>query len=418
MKMTSRVTCAALLVVGGGLPLTGAATGFRLPDQDAFATARGEAFVATADNAAAIYYNPAGLSQLSGHSVRMGIYGLALDVTYESPAGGSFDNGDDLFAIPQLFYAFSPDECPFSFGLGIYSPYGLSTDWPDDTGFRTVATRGELTYFTINPVVSYEICSDLSVGAGVSFNRAEVDLRQGLLWPSQPYDQFKFDGDGWALGYNAGILWKAHEKLRFGVNFRSSTSVDLEGETSAYNQVALPGYPVFSHQSNADAEFHFPFSLVMGVSYRPTPKWNFEFNAEYTDWNYLNTVTIHQATPLPGLLPADIPLVLDWESSWYYEFGATHYFENGWTVSAGYIYNENSVPDDHYTPLVYDLDRHFLSLGAGHHGEHFDFDLAYQFGYGPTRTVTGSAVSAGGQTADGDYSFMSHALFVTVGWRF
>ena len=43
------------------------AGGFRLPDQDAFATARAEAFVATADNPSAIYYNPAGISQLEGN---------------------------------------------------------------------------------------------------------------------------------------------------------------------------------------------------------------------------------------------------------------------------------------------------------------------------------------------------------------
>ena len=34
-------------------PAAALATGFRLPDQDAFATARGEAFAATADNPAA-----------------------------------------------------------------------------------------------------------------------------------------------------------------------------------------------------------------------------------------------------------------------------------------------------------------------------------------------------------------------------
>ena len=39
-----------------------AANGLRLSDQDAFATARGEAFVATADNPSAIYYNPAGIT--------------------------------------------------------------------------------------------------------------------------------------------------------------------------------------------------------------------------------------------------------------------------------------------------------------------------------------------------------------------
>ncbi len=64
---------------------TVSADGFRLPDQDAFATARGEAFAATADNASAIYYNPAGISQLKGGNFRGGIYGIYLPVTYKSP---------------------------------------------------------------------------------------------------------------------------------------------------------------------------------------------------------------------------------------------------------------------------------------------------------------------------------------------
>src|SRR5690349_6525965 len=64
------------------------ATGFRLPDQDAFATGRGEAFVATADNPSAIYYNPAGISQLEGQNVRGGFYGIYLDPSYQ-PNGSS-----------------------------------------------------------------------------------------------------------------------------------------------------------------------------------------------------------------------------------------------------------------------------------------------------------------------------------------
>ena len=63
------------------------ATGFDLPDQDAFAVARGMAFVATADNPSAIYYNPAGLTQLQGHNVRLGVYGISLEPSYESPDG-------------------------------------------------------------------------------------------------------------------------------------------------------------------------------------------------------------------------------------------------------------------------------------------------------------------------------------------
>ena len=106
-----------------------------------------------------------------------------------------------------------------------------------------------------------------------------------------------------------------------------------------------------------------------------------------------------------------------------YEFGVTRYFDNGWHVSAGYVYNENSVPDAYYTPLAADLDRHFFSIGAGRKGKRFDFDVTYQFGYGPAHTVTGSTPSSNpdliaGQNADGTYDFISHAVLVTVGMHF
>lgn len=106
-----------------------------------------------------------------------------------------------------------------------------------------------------------------------------------------------------------------------------------------------------------------------------------------------------------------------------YEFGVTRYFDKGWHASAGFVFNENSVPNAYYTPLAADMDRYFFSIGAGHRGKRFDFDVAYQFGYGPTHTVTGSTPSTiggqiAGQTADGKYDFISHAVLVTVGLRF
>lgn len=405
--------------------LTVSATGFRLPDQDAFATARGEAFVATADNPSAIYYNPAGITQLEGQDLRGGIYGIYLAPSYESSTGATYDNKDPWHAAPQIFYTYNnPGVEPFSFGLGVYSPYGLGLEWPQDTGFRTLATKASLTYITINPVVAMKMGSKFSFGGGLTINYACADLRQGLAWPTQPYDEFRFSGGGWDLGYNLGMLWKPHEKLSIGVAFHSDTTVDLEGNIDAHNNVVLPSppapmtIPAFTHSSSAHADFPFPLNAVFGISYRPTKDWNFEFDADYTDWSRLGTVNFQQATGLPPLLPQTIPVTLNWEPSWYYEFGATRYLGNGWSVSGGYIFNENSVPDANYTPLVADLDRHFFSIGAGFKGKRFSFDAAYQFGYGPTRTVSGSAYSNAGQNADGRYEFTSQALLVTCGYHF
>jgi len=400
------------------------AAGFRLPDQDGFATARGEAFAATADNPSAIYYNPAGITQLAGHQVRAGVYVLNIQTTYRSPlTHEEFDNEKDLHTVPHFFYTYGPEKSPICFGLGLYAPFGLSSEWSDQTGFRTVATRGQVTYFTINPVVAWRLAPALSLAAGATFNYAELDLRQGLVWPAQPLDQFRFKGDGWDVGYNLGLLWQVHPKVTVGIGFRSPTTVSLKGHTTAYNREAFPPgspqVPAFPEQRwSAEANWPFPLNAVFGISWRPTPAWNLEFNADYTGWNRLKTVTLRHAGGLPPLLPSTLPLRLDWESSWYYEWGITRYFAERWHVSAGYIFNEGSVPEATYSPLVADLDRHFFSVGTGYRGNRWNWDVAYQLGYGPAHTVRGSAPSAVGQTADGEYAYWSHALIMSVGYRF
>jgi long-chain fatty acid transport protein len=396
------------------------ASGYDLPDQDAFAVGGGLAVTATADNPSAVFYNPAGLTQLAGNNVEAGFYGIDLEPQYKNPeTGATYGNRDPFSGVPQLFYSYSNAEHGFSLGLGVYAPSGLSSSWPSNTGFRTTGTQASLTEFAINPVVAYKICDSLSIGAGLSANYANLDWRQGILWPNQNYDQFRFQGDGWGVSGNFGVLWQPIQQLSFGAAMQTGAKMNLSGYTTAYNEEAAAAtYPAFAARTDAMTDFQFPLKAEGGVSYRPTPKWNVEVDADYIDWQSMGTVTIQQATALASIFPKDIPLTFDWQSSWYYELGVTRYLDNGWHLSAGYIFNENTVPTSHYLPVVADEDRHFFSVGVGRKYRHLDFDIAYQFGYGPERTVTGSAASASGQTADGTYSFISHAVAVSVGYHF
>ena len=406
----------------GGVPLTLLANGLRLVSQDGLASARAEAFVATADNPSAIYYNPAGTTQLDGDQLRGGVYGIYLDPTYRPPNGvNTYHIENKLAAAPNFFCTHSQENSLLSFGLGIYAPFGGSVRWPENTGFRAVALQSLLQYVTINPVLALRVAPNFSIGAGVMVNYANLELEQGIrpdqLPPPLPTDFFRFKGDGWSVGYNVGLLWQPHEKVSIGASFRSSASVTLNGQTEVEMFPVIPTL----YRSAAQADYSFPLTAVVGISYRPTPKWNLEFDADYTDWSSFGTITIRQATPNNNVQP-NPAFTLDWQASWMYEFGVTRHFDNGWHMSAGYLFNENSVPDAHYTPLAADLDRHFFSVGAGRKGKRLDFDVVYQFGYGPAHTVTGSTPSTvgqiAGQTADGTYEFTSHAVLLTVGFRF
>lgn len=396
----SRLLTLALLVCS---PAVGLGAGFRLPDQDAFATARGEAFAATADNPSAIYYNPAGLTQLEGWHTRGGVYTISLQPSYRAPGGGKFRNQTEWHAVPQLFTAYGPEKLPLAFGLGLYAPYGLGIKWPQDTGFRSLALQSKLKYMTLNPVIAWEVLPTLSLGGGPTVNYSKTDLSQGLF-PAPGNDLFRFKGDDMDVGYNLGLRWQPSPKIAFGAAYRSKTTMAYEGYTDM-----IP----FAQHMDASLRFPFPQNFVLGVSYRPTEKWNFEFNADFTDWSRLNHVSVNQAPPIP-LLPGTVPMTLNWESCWYYEFGVTRYLDKGWQISGGYVLNENCMPDANFTPLVAEQTRHFFSLGAGYQGKRLGFDIAYQLGYGPTRTVSGSP----GGLADGEWDFVSHAVSVSLNWRF
>ena len=413
----------ALLFLGLMIRQT-AANGFGLPDQDAFATARGEAFVATADNASAVFYNPAGITQLTNSNVRGGLNSIYYEPTYQRPNGGNTYYSSANFAyLPQLFCTYSASGAPLSCGVGVYAPYGGNMSWPQNTGFRSVAISGSLKYITINPVVAIRILPSLSVGGGAMFNYGNISMYQGLNPQAVPRTNFfNFTGNGWSFGYNVGIRWQPHPKLSFGATFRSSATLDFQGNTDfqyvghGYNRPA---------QRDASASFAFPLTTVFGVSYRPTSKWNLEFDANYTGWNSFDTVTIEQSPPaVKRPFNQNVTVNLDWQASWMYEFGATRYFDSGWHVSGGYVFNANSVPDTYYTPLAADLNRNFFSLGGGFSGRHFDFDIAYQLGFAFKRQVSGSSASttaisgSTGQTADGTYGFSSQAIIATVGMRF
>jgi long-chain fatty acid transport protein len=164
---------AALLALG---PVAAEAVGYRLPNQDPDAIARGNAFVATADNPSAIYYNPAGITQLEGQNIRAGVYLVSGGYDFESPSGQTATADPAYQPVPQFYYVFSPQDSAFSFGLGVYAPYGLALDWGQNTPFWTVAEKGSLLYLSVNPVIAWKIHPKLSLAIGPTFNYSEAEI--------------------------------------------------------------------------------------------------------------------------------------------------------------------------------------------------------------------------------------------------
>jgi long-chain fatty acid transport protein len=254
-------------------------------------------------------------------------------------------------------------------------------------------------YVTFNPVIAWQVHPTLSLAVGPTINFSQATLENGFS-PLNPNDKFKFKGDDNAVGFNAGLRWQPHRMVSFGVNYRSATTINYDGYSQTSPSTPFPYYPA----TKTTASVQFPQYVALGVSFRPTENWNFEFDADWTDWDNVNTI-LFKGTPL-----GNIPFVLNYESSWMYEFGVTRQLGNGYYASVGYIYSENSSPDRNYNPIVPDANLHLGSVGFGHHGKRWDWALGYHFAYNGGREVTAAANPA----VNGTYKTFNNAVNFSV----
>ena len=381
------------------------ALGFRIPNQDAAAIARGNAFVATADNPSAIYYNPAGITQLEGHQAQIGLLNyLGINTFYDAPNGTDTTSDFEVIPVPQIHYTFTPKDSPLSYGLGVYAPFGLGVKWPENSGFRSIAIESRLTYMTINPVIAWKAHPTLSLAIGPNFNYSDIEFSRGLAAAN---DNFKFKGDDIGYGFNAGILWQPHEQWSFGANYRSASRIHFKGKST---------YDAFGATADTKATLDFPQIISAGVSYRPTPDWNIEFNVDYTDWNTVNTIALEGTSAIFGF---NLPLQLDWHESWFYEIGVTRAFDDGWFVSAGYFYSSETAPSQTYTPAAPDIALHVASLGVGHHGEKWSWVIATQLIAGGKRDINNSQPNPfTAESANGKYHMIVPTLSASLSRKF
>ena len=372
------------------------AVGFRLPNQDPEAIARGNAFTATADNPSAIYYNPAGITQLTQPEISYGLYEISAHDEFESATPGEHGSTRNNFqSVPQFYSVYPLKDYPITFGLGVYVPYGLSLDWGVNNPFTGVAENGSLLYATVNPVIAWQIVSNLSIAIGPTLNYAKADFNRG---PAP--GQFHFVGDGFDAGFNAGLFWHPIPMFAFGLNYRYLDTMDFKGHASSY-----PPDNAFP----ASGTLRFPQYAVAGFSFRPTTNWNFEFDLDWTDWDNVNTIGFK--APLPQQ-------PLNYRSSFMYEFGATRQLPHGYFVSAGYFYSENSSPDQDFTPQIPDSALHLFSVGFGHKGVHWDWAASYTAAFNFGRTLTAADGNIYGTPIEGTYRTMNNAINVSVGYKF
>lgn len=431
------------------------ADGFRNPFHDSAAIGQGNAFAAQADNASAVFYNPAGMTQLSGIQTAGGAQFVNINTKFTSPTGATTQNSGSVIGLPppgQFFLTANLKDLgisalgDLSAGLGVQNLYGFAAKYPANGPFNTAVTFAQLPLMAIKPTLAYKVTESFSIGLGADILTFASFLGEGHAerqFQAAPGSGFpagtslELNGKGTTAGLNASFLytpWRTDDGkplLSVAGIWRSQAVLPLNGALRANDALV----------ANASTALRLPEVWTGGVAYWPVRnqerEWKVEVDVDYVRWQSLRNADVQLSNgatlPNPQQLKNAFTINLGTEYKW---LGLTD--NRAWDVAlrTGYVRSHTPVTDLSFDPAFPDNDVHVLSIGAGflcHAGGKFlglitcadaekgffakssmGMDVSYQALLFDSRTVTGSP----NPTVNGTYKTTQHVGGVTFRMNF
>lgn len=392
--MKKNTLCAMSSLYLAIISCSASAAGFQLWEQNA--SGLGVAYAgsaAIADDAAIVFFNPAGMTQLSGIQISAGVAGIRPSYSFRNSgtSGATGSDGGDAgawAAVPNAYLTWQASP-RLSLGLGLSSPFGLSTEYDSGWIGRDQTIKSEIKTVNINPSLAYRITDTISLGLGVSYQSIDAELTNSLS---------RLQGDDAAWGWNVGALFTPSPAMRIGLSYRSTINYTLEG-------TANDSVPV-----RADVEL--PDTFILSVWQQVSDRWEAMGDLSYTRWGSLKRLDVVSRNSGGLLLTENF----NYDNAWRLAWGAAYRVNPVFKLKFGIAYDRTPVSDGDRSARVPDNDRLWFSLGGqwsmGQYGR-VDIGYAYLFVKDPSINQTRNGV-----TLRGDYDANAHLLGVQYSARF
>lgn len=382
------------------LPVTSLAAGFAITEENATGLGSAYSDAATGNgNASGLYFNPATMSDLPGTQLSAGmIYidpkfhlqdGKSVTPLGTPVAGGDGGNAGVAVLVPNLFITHQLN-ARTHVGFGISLPYGLSTKYNNGWLGRYHAIKSEVQVINLNPALSFDANPALSLGLGLDIQYASADLTSavdsgsleclgavqkgyltsttdcssaGIVPGNASIDGMaRVKGHDWALGWDAGLLWRVNPATKVGLSYHSAVDHKLKGSVDYSNIPALLASNPQLADTNAHASLNLPATINLGVSHAFTPQWTMTAGLLWTQWSRFHELRVVKDNGQPDLLTTE-----NWKDTLRYSVGASYRQNARLTWRAGLAFDPTPVPDaQHRTARLPDSDRTWLSLGVGY----------------------------------------------------
>ncbi|KJD19064.1 OmpP1/FadL family transporter [Vreelandella aquamarina] len=398
-------------------------------------------------DATIVYGNPAGMSFLDRAQITAGGTFLSVDTdisnvsaSQSSPAflpatGGLTDtlpvtgtNDGDMVPgtlIPFAFYAHPVNE-QLAFGFGVYAPFGSKTEYEDSFQGRNQGNYTEVRVVTAQPTVSYRFNEQWSVGAGITYNQVEGELRRQVpvatpLGLSEVDSRVEGDDEAW--GYNLGIIYQPVPETTLGLTYRSKVDFNLEGNFTA-NSPVLDQLGIGTVTDTAALDLTTPETVNFSLTQQMSDNLKLMFGASWARWSRFDQILV--TGDERGEITNEQQ---NYSNAWAFSTGGEYQLTPTLALRAGVTLDFTPTQDATRSVRIPSDDRRIFSIGAGWSPTpDLTLDVAYSYlterSTQVDQTKTDSFTVAGQQTPpitsnySADYKNQAHGIGAQLTYRF
>lgn len=364
--MKFRKTAVGWSVAGAMLVMAGcaAASGFALIEQSG--SGLGNAFAggaASAYDASTIFYNPAGMSRLSGRQITVSGSMIGPSAQFSNagsvaaaarPLGSAPGDAGSWALVPNAYFAMEVNP-KMHVGLGINAPFGLKTEYQAGWMGRFQALKSSVETINLNPSLSWRVTDALTLGAGVNYQRIRAGLTSAQSFGPLGEGVSNMSGSDAAWGVNLGALMDMGNGGRLGIAYRSSVNYQLSGTLVVTSPagVAVLNRPVI-------ANMKMPDTLSLSYFRDLGNQWDVMADLTRTGWSNFSELRIVDA----GTGAARSLTPENWSNTWRVALGGNYHYNDQWTARMGVAYDQAGVSDAFRTARIPDANRTWLALGG------------------------------------------------------
>jgi len=396
MKVANVVTILLLLFVSVCF-----GQGFSNDNHGTRAVGQANAFTARASDPSAIWYNPAGITQLNGTHIYLGGCGMIRNPEYYSQFYQASYTSDNHFVMsPHIYLTLQLSKNLWA-GLGFSTPTNYLQDWGDDPVNHAVRTSDTFKVYSyvISPCLSVKIHEKISIGLGMHYQMSNIRLvkwdrieienlaQQELGITVTDYylrSDYKLSSKG--LAFFGGIQARMSETLLLGFAYQggwdneSTGTLDFKHKDTEYPnldplvEAAFPDADIVLNGRTMVHQLTFGLGVIVSSKFECEVNYNHKLWSQSERWEY-SLSNPHIEEDLSYTDEGEVSW--NWENSGSLRLGGEYHVNPSLDVRAGLSFNSSPIPNNSLMAVVPDSKHWDVHLGAAYKINKWKIDIGY-----------------------------------------